>query len=208
MNSSKYVENVLKTESNDFSKIGARLIVPRNIRFLHGAFGVCTEATELFEMLEKKRLDLVNLKEEAADICWYLGVLVDEFKFSPEILVQEPTIEKNNSLFFKMWPIKNVLLRRALNLELDILSKNVGLLQDLAKKSLFYGRDLSIPKVEECVKEIAENLANLCVLGDFTMAEMMDSNIKKLAKRFGDIFSEEKALNRDLDAERKILESK
>lgn len=40
-----------------------------------------------------------------------------------------------------------------------------------------------------------------------TLEEVMKTNIDKLAKRYGDKFSDEKALNRNLDEERKILEN-
>jgi hypothetical protein len=39
------------------------------------------------------------------------------------------------------------------------------------------------------------------------MKEVMDINIKKLEARYPEKFTEDKAINRDLEAERKILES-
>ena len=43
---------------------------------------------------------------------------------------------------------------------------------------------------------------------DINVLDALTKNILKLAKRFGSKFSEIKALNRDLEEERKVLESK
>ena len=78
MKAKTYIKNVLKTESNDFNKIASRLSSPRSIRLLHGILGLCTEATELFEMLEKKKIDFTNLKEEVSDLKTLVKVLESE----------------------------------------------------------------------------------------------------------------------------------
>lgn len=197
MKPNKYVENVLTTESNDFEKIRERIGTERNIRLLHGVLGLCTEATELFEMLEKKEMDLTNLKEEIADSFWYIGVLVDEFKFSPNIIKQTAMVERNEKQ-----------LRKQLNQEIDKLTKNVGLVQDLVKKSVFYGRELSVENLEKTLVQVCQNLVNLCAIGGFSVEDSLTANIKKLKARFKGKFSEKAALNRNLKKERKILEKK
>lgn len=197
MKPNKYVENVLTTESNDFEKIRERIGTERNIRLLHGVLGLCTEATELFEMLEKKEMDLTNLKEEIADSFWYIGVLVDEFKFSPNIIKQTAKVERNEKQ-----------LRKQLNQEIDKLTKNVGLVQDLVKKSVFYGRELSVENLEKTLVQVCQNLVNLCAIGGFSVEDSLTANIKKLKARFKGKFSEKAALNRNLKKERKILEKK
>jgi NTP pyrophosphatase (non-canonical NTP hydrolase) len=197
MKPSKYVENVLITESNDFEKITQRISTPRNLRLLHGVLGLCTEGTELFEMLDQKKLDLTNLKEEVADSFWYIGVLVDEFKFSPSIIKQSPTVERDEAK-----------LRKQLNKEIDALTKNVGLVQDLVKKSVFYGRELSLEALEASLVKVCQNLVNLCAIGGFSVEDSLTANIKKLKARFKGKFTEHSANNRDLKKERKILEKK
>jgi len=198
MNPKQYVENVLITESRDFSKLSERICQERNIRLLHAGLGLCTEATELFEMLEKPELDLVNLKEEISDQTWYIGIIIDELKFNVEILVQ-PSMLDSASQKTKRELIEIFLGRNV---------KHVGLLQDLLKKSIFYGKPLSAEKIEEQVIEICKQIATLCEIGGVTIESCFQSNIDKLRARYGDKFSEAAAVNRNLAKEREILEKK
>lgn len=127
MDTKEYVSNAIKTESTDFDKIGARLSDPKNIRILHAAIGLATEAGEVQDALKKhvfygKPLDTVNIAEELGDIFWYMAIMADAL--------------------------------------------------------------------------------------DVSFADIMDKNIAKLKARYGDKFTEGAALNRDIPAERAILEGK
>lgn len=126
MTPSEYVKNAIKTESNDFPAIAARLSDPTTIRLLHAFMGIGTEAGEINDALKKhllygKVFDRANAIEELGDLGWYIALACD-----------------------------------ALNVPLE---------------------------------------------------EVMEKNIAKLKARYGDKFSSDAALNRDLDTERKILES-
>jgi len=126
MSNKQYVKDATVTESKDFDAIGARLANPENIRLLHAAIGLATEAGEVQDALKKhlfygKPLDKVNLAEEIGDLFWYCAILAD-----------------------------------TLGVSFD---------------------------------------------------EIQEKNIAKLKARYGDKFTAAAALNRDLDAERKILES-
>ncbi|MCB9025822.1 MAG: nucleoside triphosphate pyrophosphohydrolase family protein [Bdellovibrionaceae bacterium] len=126
MNTQEYVINATKTESTDFDKITERLSQKGNVRLLHGAIGLATEAGEFLDALKKhiyygKPLDRVNLAEELGDLFWYCAIIADE---------------------------------------------------------------LQVP-----------------------FSDIMDKNIEKLKARYGEKFSEEKAENRNLKVERKILEN-
>ena len=125
MDNKKYVEGVLKTESNNFEAIADRASQKRNVRLLHSAMGLSTEANELVDQMKKvifygKELDVTNFIEEVGDALWYLAVACDELGVSFE--------------------------------------------------------------------------------------EVMELNINKLKARYGNKFTEDAALNRDLETERKILE--
>jgi NTP pyrophosphatase (non-canonical NTP hydrolase) len=120
----EYINNVLKTESNDFEAIVNRLD-NETIRLLHAFMGMATESSEALDMLKKhlmygKPLDKTNAVEEIGDCMWYMAVALDTLGVSFE--------------------------------------------------------------------------------------EVMDRNIAKLKKRFGGKFTSEAAINRDVSAERKILE--
>lgn len=84
MDSNTYVEGVLKNESKNLPAIASRLIDDggSNIRLLHAAMGMATEAGEFLDALKKhvfygKLLDKTNLVEELGDMFWYLGVASD-----------------------------------------------------------------------------------------------------------------------------------
>lgn len=127
MDAKTYVQNVLKTEANNFIAIQERFHNTGNIRLVHAMVGMCTETGEIQDQLKKhllygKTLDKTNLVEELGDLMWYIGIMSDELGVSLE--------------------------------------------------------------------------------------EIMEKNIAKLKKRYGDKFTEEAALNRDIDAERAILDAK
>ncbi len=75
MKNKEFIKKALSTESDNFN-------LP-NKRVLHAAMGLVTESAELMDALKKstfygRDLDIVNVKEEAGDILWYLAVLFDE----------------------------------------------------------------------------------------------------------------------------------
>lgn len=78
---------------------------------------------------------------------------------------------------------------------------------DQLKKHIFYGKPLDKVNLKE---EISDQLWYIGIALD-ELGSDFDSeqrrNIDKLKARYGDKFSSEAAINRDLDKERKILES-
>lgn len=82
-----------------------------------------------------------------------------------------------------------------------------GELLDAFKRKLFYGKPLDVVNVKEEVGDIMWYIAILLRELDLDFEEILQLNIDKLRARFPDKFTETHALNRDLDAERKILES-
>lgn len=80
------------------------------------------------------------------------------------------------------------------------------LMDAIIKKHLFYGKPLD--KVN-LIEESGDLFWYLAILHDIfgkAFEYTMDLNIKKLRSRYGDKFSSNDALNRDLDKEREILE--
>lgn len=80
-----YVQNAIRTESDDYSAIIRR--ASDNIRGLHAAMGVATESGELVDSFKRAvfygvELDKTNIVEEVGDIFWYIALLADEFEFS------------------------------------------------------------------------------------------------------------------------------
>jgi NTP pyrophosphatase (non-canonical NTP hydrolase) len=77
---------------------------------------------------------------------------------------------------------------------------------DACKKSMFYGKTLDKVNLAEEAGDVLWYLAILCDELNITFEELFEVNINKLKKRYGAKFSEHHAENRDLTAERQILE--
>jgi NTP pyrophosphatase (non-canonical NTP hydrolase) len=83
MDTKKYKDMVLRTESKDFDSIASRLKDKRALRLLHGSCGIATEAGELLDAMKKhifygKDIDTVNIVEEIGDLMWYSAIILDE----------------------------------------------------------------------------------------------------------------------------------
>lgn len=83
MDTEKYVNDAIRTESRDFDAIGTRAANAGNLRLLHGGIGLATESGEFLDALKKhifygKPLDRVNLAEELGDLFWYCAIIADE----------------------------------------------------------------------------------------------------------------------------------
>jgi len=77
---------------------------------------------------------------------------------------------------------------------------------DVYKKHIAYGKDLDLVNVKEEIGDLIWYIANLCTLKGWDLEDIMQTNIDKLKVRFPEKFTNDKALNRDLKEERKILE--
>ena len=86
------------------------------------------------------------------------------------------------------------------------LASEVGEIADALKKLIIYGKALDQINVMEEVGDLTWYEALILSATRFHFTDAFERNIAKLKKRFGDKFSEVKALNRDLPAERAVLE--
>ena len=80
-------------------------------------------------------------------------------------------------------------------------------LLDAYKKWFAYGKPIDLVNVKEEIFDTFWYLVNLCRMLEIDLEAGMENNIAKLRKRFPDKFSQYDATHRDLDAERKILET-
>jgi NTP pyrophosphatase (non-canonical NTP hydrolase) len=87
------------------------------------------------------------------------------------------------------------------------LTTETGELVDAVKKQVFYGKELDRINVIEEVGDCLFYIAILCRELDFTFEEAMEKNIAKLKARYKGKFTEKAALDRDVEAERAIMES-
>ena len=88
------------------------------------------------------------------------------------------------------------------------MATEAGELLDAVKKALFYNKPLDKTNlIEEC-GDILWYMAAVLKECGVTVDDCMERNIAKLEKRFPEKFTEDKAENRDLAAERAALEIK
>lgn len=101
--------------------------------------------------------------------------------------------------------IKTIRVIRLIHGAIGAVTESAEILDQL-KKHIFYGKALDTVNVSEEIGDAFWYLALLAnELGEDFDA-IMETNIAKLKKRYGDKFSEQRAVKRNLDIERKILE--
>lgn len=150
---------------------------------LHMTVGIMTEIVEIQEAFDKDVFDTVNLMEEVSDIYWYAS-----------------NYANIHGLYF---------ISRGYEYRKTIfgdLLKYAGNLLDIDKKDFAYNK-----KIDNVLRQY--HFSNFVgALNRFTNYYCIDvnlareRNIAKLRARFPEKFDSEKAINRDPDTERKILE--
>lgn len=82
-----------------------------------------------------------------------------------------------------------------------------GEINDALKKAILYGKTFDRANAVEELGDLMWYIALACDAIEVSLEEVMEKNIAKLKARYGDKFTAEAALNRDLKTERQILES-
>ena len=77
---------------------------------------------------------------------------------------------------------------------------------DTMKKHIFYGKEIDKINLEEELGDLMWYIAVACDELWLSFEDICKKNITKLQLRYPDKFTPERALNRDLDAERQLLE--
>jgi len=81
-----------------------------------------------------------------------------------------------------------------------------GELTDIFKKNMAYGKEIDWVNVQEEIGDLMWYVINFCTINGFDLEDILKQNVAKLIVRYPNKFSKEKAITRDLDRERKILE--
>ena len=170
----------------------------------HMGLGIVGEIGEIVDQLKKayiygKPLDQVNIVEEVGDVAWYVAGVV---QFYPNLYNFIGSDELNSSINYeKLAEAKSKLTRTVLmnTMSAANLVVDMGILADEAGGPSDEG--------EEVAKTLCMFLFATAVLLDVDLAEAFEVNIAKLAKRYGDKYSDYAAVNRDIDAERAVLEA-
>lgn len=193
MNFTEYVELAIRTESlypvinpsHEQSNI--------NDSLFHSAIGIQTEIGEIFEALYIKgwELDTVNLREEIWDVMWYIAIACKKLEFYELDFDMNFDTKKYDSI--------EKYAHRLNYFSIEIL--------DSFKKSLFYNKSFNTELLKERFIEIFWLAGAFVKILWSDIESICTINIKKLQARYPEKFTTEKAVNRDLRTERKILES-
>lgn len=150
-------------------------------RLLHCSIGLCTENGELAEFFQEGK-PASNLLEEVGDLLWYCAIGYDT-------LQADPTVP---DLF---------------NVTRDDLSISIGNIQDVLKRSLFYGKEFDEERFLLNLDRVFDFCSSILEGTEFTLEQAMEKNIAKLKARYPEKFTEDNAVNRDLEKELQALES-
>jgi NTP pyrophosphatase (non-canonical NTP hydrolase) len=157
--------------------------------YLHAVIGSLTEIEELLDNYENE-MDPINLIEEIGDVFWYLSILFRELNL--DISDNQTTIEESIDT-----PFKTILA---------FLKENLKMLDSL-KKKLYYNKEINIIDFITSTFRLYTLLEHYCNFYKTDISLILDRNISKLKARYGEKFSSERAINRDLEIEKKILEN-
>jgi NTP pyrophosphatase (non-canonical NTP hydrolase) len=80
-------------------------------------------------------------------------------------------------------------------------------LSDVFKKFIAYEKPIDWVNVKEELGDLMWYVSNMCNVNGWDLRDIMATNISKLQARYPEKFTNENAINRDLETERKILES-
>lgn len=163
--------------------------------YLHAVIGSLTEIEELLDNYEDGQLktDVYqqgSVAEESADIFWYLSILFRELNL--DISDNQTSIEESINTPFKTL--------------LEFLKENLKML-DVMKKKLYYNKQIDVMSFISSTFKLFTLLEKYCSFYNTDINLILEKNILKLKARYGEKFSSEKAINRDLDLEKKILEN-
>lgn len=154
------------------------------MQLIHGCLGVTTEIAELYE--HENELYHPNVKAEIGDICWYVAIALD-------------------AVFFDMEDVE-FRIEGAIEEPLPYLVSAGGYLNNIIKRSIFYGEELDSDQVVYWCARILEALDVLSREIGTSLHTCMEKNIEKLQKRYEGKFSKLKAIQRDERNEAKVFE--
>lgn len=176
----EYLELSEKTLSREFH------CEDRDQRLLHAVIGILTEIDELLENHSPDTGDEINRSEELIDALWYCAIISREFNIDyPRLIAKE-----------KQDP--DVIINKSFKLTLKLL--------DMLKKKLYYGKPIEEVKFSTIFHLILLNFSDYAYQFNIDLESGFSTNIAKLKSRYGDKFTSDRAINRDLVTERNILQ--
>jgi NTP pyrophosphatase (non-canonical NTP hydrolase) len=182
-----YQKLALRTESSSTS-------ANKNFRLLHAAMGLVTEVSEYTYESDTT----IDLKEEIGDCFWYIAIGCSAIKLNIEDISEQPIGDDYiiKPRFFKRQPPT---LTGA-----DSLIYWSAFLLDKMKRHLYYNEELDLEGIAMVLGQIVYDL--LGEAGDH-LEIILEKNIEKLKKRYPKKYTDEHAINRDTNKERRVFDS-
>ncbi len=153
----------------------------------HMIYGMVSELEELDNAIANQ--DRVNIGEELTDIHWYLS-----------------NYARMNNISYLELPYTTYNLIIEHEDYFKELAMTLSKLCDKEKRELAYKKEFDWVEKRYIISTVFHLLEDIYKFWDLYPNKCMQNNIDKLRKRYPEKFTEEKALNRDLDSERKELE--
>ena len=179
MNFQEFQQNCLVTFKKD----------DKELSLAHAILGIVSELNELEDATYND--DNTNISEEICDILYYVVVYCHYRGISLEEIEAEWESIKSQSCYRIT--------------KFDDIYRAVSKLSDYAKKHIFYEREISD---EEEITNLSALLFWVAISHKVDLNVGFDRLINKLKIRYAEKFSAESANNRDLEAERRVLEGK
>lgn len=165
-------------------------------KILHAVMGSLTEIEEILDnysdgvlITDPNRQG--SIAEESADIFWYISIPFRELNISKTDL--------------EYTSIENIDTSKPFNTLISFTKTSLKFL-DLLKKKIYYNKDIDKKEMVDISSKMYLLLSKFCDHYNTNIDDILDKNIAKLKARYGDKFSSERAINRDLETERNILE--
>lgn len=158
------------------------------LNLAHMVLGIFSEREEQIKAHVEQ--DITGVLEETADALWYIANYCTFRNFSLQELYNDRfdfTQEKWEEHAY----VEDVKLSK---------------LQDCVKKYIAYNKPLDSEKEKNAIKGILTSIVQKLSEFGLDIQHGLKKNIAKLQVRFPEKFTEENALNRNLEAERKVLE--
>ena len=201
-------------EMNKYIRLAMRT-APKNCDFqediLHAGLGMTTEVGELVDQLKrhifyKKPYDRVHLVEEVGDVLWYVALASRALGIQPTLMpstVDDSMLGEQSvvgTIFGRMVTTSSRFSAIALT-TLPTLVKDPSFEEDRLA-----GNCPICDILIETTFRLYNSLGDYCKVMGISIEEAMSRNVAKLQARFPEGFTEDKAVNRDLSAERVALE--
>lgn len=161
---------------------------------IHHALGIIGEVGELNLAIENN--DIINIREESGDICWFVAVCCNDngLNFSTLLVNAQETLDEQNVFGYKGYTPYGFV--------------------DFVKKAMIYNDGIVNENYKDELEIYLTNILRYVINETYwrlknglEIENILEVNINKLYKRYGSKFSEYLANNRDLVSEREVLSS-